>query len=73
MLELLHLDVTYICNGFQMFIGIFASVSSVFFCMMQLLHIDVSKVERVLRMGYVWEVAGDTDDVRGGVGNVRAT
>jgi hypothetical protein len=41
---------------FQTFVS---SVSSVFFCMMQLLHIDVSKVERVLHMGYVWEAAGD--------------
>jgi hypothetical protein len=41
------------------------------FCMLQLLHLDVSKVDRVLHMGCVWEVVGGTDDVRGGAGDAH--
>ena len=36
--------------------------------MLQLLHLDVSKVDRVLHMGYAWEATSGADDVRGGVG-----
>jgi hypothetical protein len=46
-----HLDVAYVCNGFKCFSGIFASVSSVFFCMLQLLYLDILKVDQVLHMG----------------------
>jgi hypothetical protein len=35
-----------------------SSVSSVVFCMLQLLHLYVSKVDRVLHMGWVWEAGG---------------
>jgi hypothetical protein len=49
-----YLDVAYVCNGFQLF---FASVSDKYFecfiClfwMLQVLHWDVSKVDRVLHM-----------------------
>jgi hypothetical protein len=38
--------------------------------MLQLLHLDASKVYRVLHMGCAWETAGDTNDARGGAGNV---
>ena len=47
-LQVFHLDVAYVCNGFQVFLQVFqthvSSVSSVFFCMLQLLHLDISKV-----------------------------
>jgi len=33
--------------------------------LLQLLYLDVSKVDRVLHMGFAWEAAGDVDDVRG--------
>ena len=40
--------------------------------MLQLLHLDVSKVDRVLHMGWAWEAAGGADDIWGGVGDIRA-
>jgi hypothetical protein len=40
-------------------------ISSVFFCMLQLLHLDVSKVDWVLHMGCAWEVADDADKYLG--------
>jgi hypothetical protein len=55
----------------QVFQMLVSSVSSVFFCMLQLLHLDVSKIEYMLHMGYVWEAAGGASDVRGGEGDVR--
>jgi hypothetical protein len=43
---------------FQMFLQVFQThvscVSSVLFCMLQLLHMDVSKVDRVLYIKCVW-------------------
>jgi hypothetical protein len=36
-----------------------STVSSVFFCMWQLLHLDVFKIDQVLHMGYVWEAGED--------------
>jgi hypothetical protein len=53
---------------FQIFIS---SVSSFFFCMLQQLHLHVSKVYRVLHMGCTWKADGGAGDVRGGVGDVR--
>ena len=47
------------------------SVLFVFFCMLQLLHLDVSKIDRMLYMEYVWEAAGGADNILGGVGDVR--
>ena len=41
--------------------------------MLQLLHLDVTKVERVLHMGYAWEAAGGAGDVLGGVGDVQGS
>jgi hypothetical protein len=49
MLQVFYLDIAYVRNGFQMFLDVFASVSV---CMLQLLRMDVSKVYRVLYMGY---------------------
>jgi hypothetical protein len=50
----------------QVFQTLVSSVSSVFFCMLQLLHLDVSKVDRMWHTGCPWEAAGGADDVRGG-------
>jgi hypothetical protein len=47
-----------------------SSVSSVFFCMLQLLHLNVLKVDRMLHMGCAWEAADGTDDGWGNVGDV---
>jgi hypothetical protein len=62
-LQVFNLDVAYVCNGFQMFLGRFRKcfrrlfqVFYVFFCMLQLLHMNISKVAQV--MGCAWEVAG---------------
>ena len=41
-----------------------SSVSSVFFCMLQLLYLDVLKIDRVWHMRYAWEAAGGVDDIR---------
>jgi hypothetical protein len=46
-----HLDVAYVCNGFQMFFGVFLQVFQTFvsfvsFSMLQLLSLDVSKIVR---------------------------
>ena len=38
--------------------------------MLQLLHLDVSKVDRVLHMRCVWEAADGADDVWGGMGGM---
>jgi hypothetical protein len=54
MSQVFYLDVVFVCNDFQVFSGAFfncfhkhvSSVSSVFFCMLQVLHLDVSKVDR---------------------------
>jgi hypothetical protein len=40
--------------------------------MLQLLHFDVSKIDRVLHMGCTWEEADDADDVRGSVATFGA-
>jgi hypothetical protein len=48
-----------------------SGVSSVFFCTLQLLYLDVSKVNRVLHMGFAWGEADGVGDVRGGVGDIR--
>ena len=53
----------------QVFHTLVLSVSFIFFCMLQLLRMDVLKVDRVLHMGCTWEAAGGMGDVRGGVRN----
>jgi hypothetical protein len=40
-----------------------SSVSSVFFCMLQLLHLNFLKVDWVLDMGCMWEESGGVDDI----------
>jgi hypothetical protein len=52
-----YLNVSYICNGFKCFLGAFTSifrcmlsVSCVFKRMLQVLHLNISKVNRVLHM-----------------------
>ena len=58
---------------FKCFSIVFVNVSSVFFCMLQLLHLDISKVDRVLYMECAWEAADGVDDVRGGVGDAQGS
>jgi hypothetical protein len=47
---------------FQMFLQVCVSdacsVLSVFFCMSQVLYLDVSKVDQVLHIGCAWEAGG---------------
>jgi hypothetical protein len=61
-------------NVFQPFLQVVQtlvlSVLSIFFSMLQLLHLDVSKVDRVLYMRCAWKAAGGANDVRGGVANL---
>jgi hypothetical protein len=52
---------------FQMYVS---SVSFVSFCMLQLLHLNVSKVDRVLRMECAWEAGGGASSPH--MGNVQA-
>jgi hypothetical protein len=60
-----YLDVVYVCNGFQLFLVVLqvyqmhiSSVSSVFFCILQVLRLDILKVDQVLHMGCTWEEGG---------------
>jgi hypothetical protein len=41
--------------------------------MLQQLYLNVSKVDQVLHIRCAWEAAGGTDDVWGGVGDVRGS
>jgi hypothetical protein len=43
-----------------------------FFCMLQLLHLNVLKVDRVLHMGCAWKAASGMDNIWGGMGGVRS-
>jgi hypothetical protein len=69
-----YLNVAYVYNCFQILFKRFSqvfhtfvsSVSSIFFCMLQLLHLDISKVNRVLHIECSWKAASSTDDVWGG-------
>jgi hypothetical protein len=55
-LQVFHLDVAYVCNGFQMFFKHFSQVfHTLVSCAFFMLHLDVSKVDRVLYMGCVWK------------------
>jgi hypothetical protein len=67
-------DVAYICNGFQVFLQVFQthvlSVSSVFRRMLQVLHLDVSKVDQmfhILQCDPPVAAAGGARGVRWGV------
>ena len=42
----------------QVFLKHVSSISSIFRRMLQVLHLNVSKVDRVLHMGCAWEAAG---------------
>jgi hypothetical protein len=59
---------------FQMFLQVFqmhvSSVLSVFFCMSQVLYLDVSKVDQVLHIGCAWEAGGGVSDPRAQSGSV---
>jgi hypothetical protein len=74
----LDLDIAYVYNSFQMFSQVFqtlvSSVSSVFFCMLQLLHLDISKVDwfvaHGMRVGSDWRRRGDMVDIQSSAGNV---
>jgi hypothetical protein len=79
MLQMFYLDVTYICNSFKVFFRCFlqvfqkpiSSVLSVFKYMLQVLHLYVLKVDRVLH----WEGGGGARDPHTQstcAGNVRA-
>jgi hypothetical protein len=58
MLQVFYLNVVYVCNGFQVFFHVFlqvfhrhvSSALSIFRRIFQMLHLDVSKVDRVLHM-----------------------
>jgi hypothetical protein len=50
----------------QVFQMLISSASS--FCMLQQLHLNVSKVDRVLYIECVWKTAGNVGDVRGCTG-----
>ena len=78
-LQVFYLNVAYVCNDFQMFFRRFCKcfrrlfqVFHVSFFMLQLLHLDVSKVDRVLHMRCAWQAADGVDDVQCGVGDVRS-
>jgi hypothetical protein len=62
----------WLSNVFQTFLQVFQTlvliVSYVFFCMLQRLHFDVLKVDRMLHMRYAWKAARSADHVWGGVG-----
>jgi hypothetical protein len=59
-LQVFYLNVAYVCNGFQTFSGVFfpvfhkhvSSVSSIFRRILQVLHLDVLKLDQVLHMEY---------------------
>jgi hypothetical protein len=46
------------CVCLQLVSSVFVSVSSVFFYMLQVLHLNVSKLDHVLHMEYAWEARG---------------
>jgi hypothetical protein len=69
MLQVFYLDVAYVCNRFQVLSGVFQvfqthilSVSFISFCMLQVLHLDVLKVDRMLYMGCLWEAGEGASD-----------
>jgi hypothetical protein len=50
MLHVFYLDIAYGCNGFQVFSNIFSSISTILRHMLQLLYLDISKVDQVLHL-----------------------
>ena len=74
-LQVFHQDVVYVCNGFQMFFRRFCKwfrrlfqVFHLSFFMLQLLHLDVLKVDRVLHNGCAWKAAGGVGDIQSDAG-----
>jgi hypothetical protein len=82
MLQVFYLVVAYVCNGFQVFFSVFASVSDVYFkCFICLVLydasvvLDISKVDWVLHIGSAWEAGGGANGSRvrfGGTGDVHS-
>jgi hypothetical protein len=78
MLQVFYLDVMYVYDGFQVFSDVFASVSNTYFkCfiglfwyVLQVLHLDILKVNWMLHIGYAWEAGGGASGPR--AGDVRA-
>jgi hypothetical protein len=73
-LHVFYLDIAYVCNGFQVFLYVcfckcfkrhVSSVSTVFRRMLQLLHLDVSKVDQMLCTEWAWETVWSTSERRG--------
>jgi hypothetical protein len=56
---------------FKCFQTLISSVLSVFFCILQLLHLDILKVDRVLHIRCAREAASDAGNIRGSMGDVR--
>jgi hypothetical protein len=71
LLQAFHQNVAYMfAVVFKCFSGVFASVSNAYFkcficllCMLQLLHLDVSKDRSGLHMGYAWEATSGVSNV----------
>jgi hypothetical protein len=70
-----HIYVVYVCDGFQMFLDVFVNVLDAclsvpfFFCKWQLLHLNVSKIDRMMHIECAYKVASNVNDVS--VGDVR--
>jgi hypothetical protein len=62
MFQVFYLDVAYVCNDFQVFLRVFqthvSSVSSFFRRILQVLHLDILKVDQMLHMRCAWEARG---------------
>jgi hypothetical protein len=74
MLLVFYQDVAYVCNVFQVFFQVFqthiSSVSSIFFFMLQMLYLDVSKVDWALHMICTWKGTGASGLSKGDAGAV---
>jgi hypothetical protein len=53
-----HVYVASVLSRCCVCLSAFASVSSVFIHMLQALYLDVSKIDRMLHMGYAWKAGG---------------
>jgi uncharacterized membrane protein len=62
MFKVFYLDIVYVCNSFSIiFASILDACFKYFMClffMLQVLHLDISKVVRLLHMGCAWEAEG---------------
>jgi hypothetical protein len=68
---MLHIFVM-VSNIFEAFPRVFQTFVSngslAFFCMLQLLHLNISTIDRTLHMIYAWKIADDVGDGVGGAG-----